>query len=112
VATEEEVARFYRDDYRRLYKGTITPKPRHVYRAINAALDRYQAVSACFEPQGAHLDLGAGGGEYVYLLKKKGFRVEGIEPSTGYAFHAKPISGSTSTSAPSRPSTCPPRATT
>lgn len=95
MPTADEVARFYRDDYRREYKGVDRPKPKHVYRGINAAVKRLAAASKFYETGSVCLDLGAGGGEFVYLLSCKGYAAEGVEPNLGYGNYAREVLGAT-----------------
>jgi 2-polyprenyl-3-methyl-5-hydroxy-6-metoxy-1,4-benzoquinol methylase len=84
----EQVRAFYAAEYRLDYKGTAQPKPKHVYRAGKAALDRVRRIRPHLPAGSRILDLGAGGGEVVYLLRSLGFEAEGIEPNEGYARHA------------------------
>ena len=80
---------FYEKEYRLSYKGTFTPKPKHVYRAGRVALLRHAAIRDFLpERAAAVLDVGTGGGEFLYLLRKAGFRARGIETNTGYAEYA------------------------
>jgi 2-polyprenyl-3-methyl-5-hydroxy-6-metoxy-1,4-benzoquinol methylase len=76
---------FYEKEYRLRYKGTFAPKPKHVFRAGRVALDRYGAIRKYLPKGGTVLDVGAGGGEFQYLLRKAGYRAKGIEPNIGYA---------------------------
>lgn len=84
----EKVRAFYAREYRLDYKGTVQPKPKHVYRSGRAALDRVRRIRGFLPPACRVLDLGAGGGEVVYVLRSLGFEAEGIEPNEGYARHA------------------------
>ena len=86
--SHNEVKEFYSDLYRQEYKGTVAPKKKHVYRAGRVALDRWENISSFVHEGDKVLDAGAGGGELVYLLMKKGCQVSGIEPNHGYANHA------------------------
>lgn len=79
-----EVKQYYEDEYRLSYKGTYTPKMKHVLRAGRNALDRYARLRPHLQPGDRVLDCGAGGGEFLYLLKSRGFAVTGIEPNKGY----------------------------
>ena len=84
-----EARSYYEQDYRRDYKGTVEPKPVHIYRAGRNALDRWAMVEE-FAPKGARvLDVGSGGGEFLYLLKLRGVNPTGIEPNRGYGEFAK-----------------------
>jgi 2-polyprenyl-3-methyl-5-hydroxy-6-metoxy-1,4-benzoquinol methylase len=84
---------YYRDDYRKAYKGTYAPKAKHVLRAGQVALSRYAAMRDFLPAPGGGgdvsiLDIGAGGGEFIYLLHTLGYAVKGLEPNRGYAEYA------------------------
>ncbi len=76
---------YYEDDYRVEYKGTFTPKPKHIFRAGKIALTRHKVLGDLLAKPKAILDVGTGGGEFAYLLKSLGHDVTGIEPNKGYA---------------------------
>lgn len=76
---------FYEDDYRVSYKGTYSPKPKHILRAGNVALSRYRKIEQLLSKPLTILDVGSGGGEFCYLLQTLGHDVIGIEPNKGYA---------------------------
>lgn len=76
---------FYEDNYRVSYKGTYTPKPKHIMRAGNVALYRHKKIERLLARRMRILDIGSGGGEFAYLLKTLGHDVHGIEPNKGYA---------------------------
>lgn len=80
---------FYRNAYREQYKRQSAPSRRHVLRAGRVALDRIARLPApAFEARRA-VDVGAGGGEFAYLLGRvTGTEVSGVEPHQGYAAHA------------------------
>jgi 2-polyprenyl-3-methyl-5-hydroxy-6-metoxy-1,4-benzoquinol methylase len=87
IPTAEELKTYYSHNYRTDYKKTYSPKIKHVRRAGEAALDRLaflsNAMSLC---QGKRLiDIGAGGGEFVYMASKFGYSSIGIEPNHGYS---------------------------
>ncbi|PHS02504.1 MAG: hypothetical protein COA78_20855 [Blastopirellula sp.] len=84
-----EVQEFYEKDYRQQYKKTLTPHKRHVYRAGLAAQNRLEVLNQFGKPGMRLLDIGAGGGEFVYLAKQQGFDASGIEPNRGYAEYAR-----------------------
>ena len=85
----EEVKKFYSEEYRILYKGAYSPKLKHVYRAGKIAVERYSFLKDVIKPDDRVLDIGAGGGEFVYLMRKLGFDARGIEPNEGYGLYAK-----------------------
>jgi SAM-dependent methyltransferase len=80
---------YYQKDYRVQYKGAITPKKKHIVRAARAALDRFNLLKHLLKPRWRVLEVGSGGGEFLYLLKKLGCDAIGIEPNEGYAEYAK-----------------------
>jgi 2-polyprenyl-3-methyl-5-hydroxy-6-metoxy-1,4-benzoquinol methylase len=86
--SHDEVKQFYSEDYRKEYKGTIVPKKKHIYRAGLLALERWAKIESHIQNGCKILDAGAGGGEMLYLLGKKGCEPSGIEPNQGYANHA------------------------
>ncbi|MBL8629956.1 MAG: class I SAM-dependent methyltransferase [Rhodospirillaceae bacterium] len=92
--TEDELNAYYSTKYRAEYKGVLTPKRKHVLRAGFRALERLERLRAYAKPPASVLptsvlDVGAGGGEFAYLLATAGYKVSGIEPNAGYAGYAK-----------------------
>ncbi len=85
----EDLATFYREDYRVAYKQTFVPKPKHILRAGGVALERLGHSRRAAQAGMRCLDIGAGGGEWVYLMKRLGCESQGIEPNTGYGTFAK-----------------------
>ena len=85
----ENTEEFYKTEYRKSYKGVHRPKPKHVYRAGKVALGRLSRLSK-YLPEGAQcLDAGSSSGEFVYLLKKKGFGAQGVEANIPYAEYSQ-----------------------
>lgn len=80
---------FYQDDYRLDYKGSYQPQAKHVLRAGQVALTRHAKIRDYLKNRQTVLDVGAGGGEFAYLLKTLGLTVSGIEPNLGYANYAR-----------------------
>jgi 2-polyprenyl-3-methyl-5-hydroxy-6-metoxy-1,4-benzoquinol methylase len=83
--TPEQVVEFYAHEYRRDYKGTYQPKPTHTYRAGKVAVDRFRRLQLFLKPGFRVLDVGAGSGEVVYVLRAMGCEASGFEPNKGYA---------------------------
>lgn len=99
-----EARKYYEEEYRKDYKRIETPRLIHIYRAGRGALDRWQRIKK-FVPQASPrqneagqattnkeagvtlraLDVGSGGGEFLYLLTRLGMDATGIEPNRGYA---------------------------
>ncbi len=90
IPSDEELKIYYSHNYRQDYKSTYSPKPKYVQRAGRAALDRIEFLEKHL-PAGHQtlIDIGAGGGEFVYLAKQRGFQSRGIEPNVGYSSFSK-----------------------
>lgn len=82
--TPDEVAKFYSDDYRKAYKNTDTPKQKHIVRAGRLSITRINQLKQFIPANGSIFDVGAGGGEFVYLCGREGFSARGVEPNKGY----------------------------
>ena len=80
---------FYENEYRVAYKQTFEPQPKHVLRAGHVAIDRARKIAGLLGSPREILDVGSGGGEFAYLLKKMGHTVTGVEPNRGYAGYAE-----------------------
>lgn len=80
-----EPRHFYGELYRLDYKGAYQPKPKHILRAGKVALARARKIRRHLAEPKAVFDVGTGGGEFAYLLKRLGHDVRGIEPNRGYA---------------------------
>jgi 2-polyprenyl-3-methyl-5-hydroxy-6-metoxy-1,4-benzoquinol methylase len=89
LPSEIELRHFYAHTYRTDYKNTYTPKAKHVYRAGRAAIERVNFLRSHGVHGGKLLDVGAGGGEFVYISKSKGYDSRGIEPNLGYSEFAR-----------------------
>ena len=85
----EEEREFYSHKYRRDYKQVERPKMKHVYRSGRAGLERWRRLRPWVRQRGALLDVGAGGGEFLFVARAAGMQVRGIEPNEGYAAHAR-----------------------
>jgi 2-polyprenyl-3-methyl-5-hydroxy-6-metoxy-1,4-benzoquinol methylase len=86
---EQQVRRYYSAEYRLEYKGRSSPSMRHVARSGRGALDRYRTLASYLSPGDRILDVGAGSGEVVYVLRQLGFDAAGLEPNEEYALHAR-----------------------
>lgn len=87
--SEDEIRDFYAREYRLKYKGAYQPKLKHVYRAIQVGMTRFYSLQALLSQANKILDVGSGGGEFVYLLRALGYDARGIEPNEGYALYAR-----------------------
>lgn len=90
LPTDEELRIYYSHNYREDYKATHKPKPKYVHRAGLAAVDRLERMKkAGLESGRTLLDIGAGGGEFVYMAQQAGFLSQGVEPHQGYSEFAR-----------------------
>ena len=87
---DEEVLKIYYSHHYRLdYKATYTPKKKHIVRAGIAAKNRLDMLRNAGISSGNLVDIGAGGGEFVYLSRRYGFNSKGLEPNQGYSEYAR-----------------------
>ena len=89
IPSDSELRGFYESSYRMSYKGVCEPKPRHVARGGYLAVARFRALSRYIRQTDRVLDIGSGGGEWLYLLKRKGVAATGLDPDPGYAAFAR-----------------------
>ena len=90
IPSDDHLSIYYSHNYRTDYKNTFEPKLKYVYRAGKSALDRLKTFREIRVTAGKVLiDIGAGGGEFVYLASLNGFEAIGIEPNIGYKEYAK-----------------------
>jgi 2-polyprenyl-3-methyl-5-hydroxy-6-metoxy-1,4-benzoquinol methylase len=89
IPSDEELAAFYKKDYRTDYKGTPEPRMRQVWRNFErmeahmlANRDVYSSGMKC-------LDLGSGSGEFMFLANAIGMQTQGVEPNEGYANYCR-----------------------
>jgi 2-polyprenyl-3-methyl-5-hydroxy-6-metoxy-1,4-benzoquinol methylase/predicted RNA-binding Zn-ribbon protein involved in translation (DUF1610 family) len=87
LPVKEELADFYEQDYRQVYKDADEPRLRHVLRAARNAAQRWAWLSSVISvaPGMRTLDIGASSGEFVYLSQARGNDAHGLEPNRGYA---------------------------
>ncbi len=88
IPTADELRVYYSHNYRKDYKNTFTPKSKHVYRAGKTAIQRISFLNKANISNGTLLDVGAGGGEFVYLAQHLGYQSQGAEPNVGYSEYA------------------------
>ena len=90
IPSDEELKIYYSHNYRQDYKSTYSPKPKYVRRAGMTALDRIKFLESYIPLSNqVLLDIGAGGGEFVYMAQKRGLQSKGIEPNLGYSTFSK-----------------------
>jgi SAM-dependent methyltransferase len=90
VPSDEDLAEFYRRDYRRQYHGETTPSPRRVMRAWKNAQRIYRQLAPHVGPADTVFEIGAGIGCNVKAFELQGHDASGIEPNLGFqAFSAE-----------------------
>lgn len=82
--TAQQIEEFYRREYRVAYKGAWAPKPQHLWRSALVAAERCSRLRPFLREGSRHLDLGSGGGELLWMLRRLGVDARGIEPNEGY----------------------------
>ena len=93
VPNDEELARFYADDYRIAYKGAAKPRRRQVVRNFRRVATYVRMFRDVLNPATQVLDVGAGSGEFAYLMTRLGKTVKGIEPNSRYAAYCREALG-------------------
>ena len=89
VPDDSELARFYAEDYRISYKGARKPRRRQILRNFRRAASYVRSYRELLEPTRRVLDVGAGSGEFAFLMAWLGKSVTGIEPNVDYAAYCR-----------------------
>ncbi len=85
VPDDEELAKFYSEEYRIAYKGAERPRRRQILRNFRRATSHIRRFLDIIEPAETVLDVGAGSGEFLFLMQYRGKRAVGIEPNRSYS---------------------------
>ena len=85
VPDDEELAKFYAEEYRTAYKAAERPRRRQILRNFRRVAGHVRRFRDVLEPAGRVLDVGAGSGEFVFLMRALGKEAVGIEPNRGYS---------------------------
>ena len=89
VPDDAELATFYAEEYRNAYKGASRPRRRQILRNFRRAANYIRTFRDVLDPAARVLDVGAGSGEFAFLMTRLGKTVTGIEPNIGYAAHCR-----------------------
>lgn len=89
VPDDAELATFYAEEYRNAYKGASRPRRRQILRNFRRAANYVRAFRDVLDPAARVLDVGAGSGEFAFLMTRLGKTVTGIEPNIGYAAYCR-----------------------
>lgn len=93
IPSDEELAAFYRSDYRVDYKGAATPRPRQVWRNFQRIENHLRENREFYAGRKNCLDLGSGSGEFMYLADCLGIDCVGVEPNEPYAAYTREVLG-------------------
>ena len=93
VPNDEELARFYADDYRIAYKSAANPRRRQVVRNFRRVVTYLRMFRDVLDPATHVLDVGAGSGEFACLMTRLGKTVKGMEPNSRYAAYCREALG-------------------
>ena len=85
IPTDEELVDYYTKNYRLEYKGARRPARRNILRNFRRAAGHLRQYADIWTGGGRVLEVGAGGGEFLFLLSQLGLEVQGIEPDPAYA---------------------------
>ena len=89
VPDDDELARFYAEDYRIAYKGAARPRRRQILRNFRRAAAYVRTFHDVLKPTATVLDVGSGSGEFAFLMTRFGKTSKGIEPNSGYATYCR-----------------------
>lgn len=93
IPAKETLDEYYAHQYRSDYKGTITPKRKHILRYSRVALRRVALLRRFTSAGQALLDVGSGSGEFAYMAALAGFDAHGLEPHAGYSAYTRETFG-------------------
>ena len=89
IPGDAELAKFYSEDYRTSYKGAAKPRRRQILRNFRRVANHVRTFRDVLDPAKRVLDVGAGSGEFAFLMTQLGKDVIGIEPNAGYAAYCR-----------------------
>lgn len=89
IPSDEDLAAFYRTDYRKDYKGADKPRMRQVWRNFQRLERHVQANRDVYAGRKRFLDLGSGSGEFSFLAKRMGMECQAVEPNEAYAAYSR-----------------------
>ncbi len=89
IPTDDELAKFYSQDYRKEYKGSFRPRGRQIIRNFRRVSNHISCFSDIFANAKNILDVGAGSGEFVFAMSYMGKNACGIEPNKEYAEYCR-----------------------
>jgi SAM-dependent methyltransferase len=85
IPTDAELSTFYSTDYRVVYKGASIPRKQQAFRNFRRAAAHIDEFADVIAPAQSVLDVGAGSGEFLFLVRAIGKSGVGLEPNEGYS---------------------------
>lgn len=89
IPGDAELAKFYSEDYRTSYKSAAKPRTRQILRNFRRVAEHVRQFRDVLDQGQRVLDVGAGSGEFAFLMGQRGAQVIGIEPNEGYAAYCR-----------------------
>ena len=89
IPSDDELAAFYRTDYRAAYKGSVEPRKRQVWRNFRRMRAYFADHHDVLSERRTCLEIGSGSGEFLFLAKSMGLDCVGIEPNEAYAEYSR-----------------------
>lgn len=87
--SEEEIARYYAEAYRRNYHGESRPSNRRIMRAWNNGERIFRQISPFLSGSESVFEIGAGIGCTVKAFEMHGFNASGIEPNRDFNSYSR-----------------------
>ncbi len=91
--TDEELDRYYKEQFWSRSQGSDQPTAKTIANYRRYSQGRLALLAPFLKPGMHILDIGAGGGEFLLAARRRGYQVEGIEPSAGYARYCRQAYG-------------------
>jgi SAM-dependent methyltransferase len=93
IPADDELAAFYRSNYRTEYKGAAQPRMRQIWRNFGRVRRHLSENRMFYSDRKTCLDLGSGSGEFMFMAGAIGIDCVGVEPNAGYAAYTRETLG-------------------
>lgn len=88
MPSADEIAAYYREEYRAHYHGSREPRPKALLRDERGARERVALLAPLLRKGDRVLDIGAGTGAFVAAANAASWLAEGVEPNRDFAAFA------------------------